>query len=253
MKYIDTHGHLNSIEFKDNIDKYIQSAKLVGVDKIIIPGTSKEDSLLAIEIAKKREGIFSMVALHPTDGYELKDIEWLKDIDPLQLVGVGETGIDLFRKENPPVEIQKEIFRIHIRFAMKNNLPVIIHTRDAEQETYDVITEEEFKGIRFIIHCATINKEWAMKFVELGGYISFSGIVTFKNAKDIKESALSVPLNRVLTETDAPYLAPEPKRGRMNMPEYVKYTTDYIALIRNEDDEDVKEQIYKNAHTIFNI
>ena len=253
MKYIDTHGHLNSKEFQDDVNKYIESASLAGVNKIIIPGTSYEDSLLAINIAQSRENIFAMAALHPTDGYKLEDIDWLNDIDASKLVGVGETGIDLYREENPPLEIQKDIFRIHIRFAMKHNLPVIIHTRDAEQETYDVITEEEFKGIKFVIHCATINKNWSLKFVELGGYISFSGIVTFKNASDIKESALSIPLDRILTETDAPYLSPEPKRGRMNIPEYVKYTTDYVASIRNENDDVVKNQIYKNAHTIFNI
>ncbi|MCK5807243.1 MAG: TatD family hydrolase [Mycoplasmataceae bacterium] len=253
MKYIDTHGHLNSIEFQDDVNKYIEAASLVGVHKIIIPGTSHKDSLLAIDIAKDRENIYPMVALHPTDGFALKDIEWLKDIDGTQLVGVGETGIDLYRKENPPVEMQKEIFRIHIRFAMKYDLPVIIHTRDAEQETYDVITEEEFKGIKFIIHCSTINKDWALKFVELGGYISFSGIVTFKNAKEIQEAAMSVPLERILTETDSPYLAPVPKRGRTNMPEYVRFTTDYVASIRSEDDEVVKKEIYKNAHAIFNI
>ena len=253
MKYIDTHGHLNSDEFQDDVDKYIKSAKDFGVEKIIIPGTSKEDSLLAIKIAKNREGIFPMVALHPTDGYYLKDIEWLRDINSADIIGVGETGIDLFRDTNPPIKIQKEIFRVHIRFALKHNLPVIIHTRNAEQETYDVITEKEFKGMRFIIHCATINKEWSLKFVGLGGYISFSGIVTFKNAQEIKESAISIPLDRILTETDAPYLSPEPKRGRMNVPDYVKYTTDYIASIRNEDDEVVKKQIYINAHTIFNI
>ena len=251
MKYIDTHGHLNSEEFINDLETFINKANEKGVEKIIIPGTNKEDSYQAIEISKKYKNTYAMVALHPTDGFNISDIDWLDDIDGSQLVGVGETGIDLYRETNPPLKVQEEIFRRHLRFALKWNLPVAIHTRDAEKETLAVLNEEEFKDIRFIIHCSTMNKEWVTKFVKRGGYISFSGIVTFKNALEIKEAMLSVPLNRLLTETDAPYLAPVPKRGKLNEPEYVIHTSNYVAELRPEANEEVIEQLWKNAHNIF--
>ena len=159
MKYIDTHGHLNSEEFSDNVEKYIIEAKKAGVKKIIIPGTNQNDSKIAIEIANKYNDVFAMVSLHPTYAYSLSDIKWLNNIDPTKIVGVGETGIDLYRNTNPPLEIQEEIFRIHLRYAIKNNLPVAIHTRDAEKETLSILKEKEFYGIKFLIHCNTMSKE----------------------------------------------------------------------------------------------
>ena len=253
MNYIDTHGHLNSKEFKDDYKKYIQEAKQNDVLKIIIPGTTKEDSYEAIKIASQFENVYAMVALHPTEGYKIQDIDWLKDIDHKKIVGIGECGIDLYREGNPLVDIQKEIFRIHIRFAQKFNLPVIIHSRNAEQETYDVLNEKEFKNIKFVIHCCTMTKEWALKFANMGGYISFSGIVTFKNTLEIKEAAKAIPLNQILTETDSPYLSPEPLRGKVNNPKYVKYTSEYIANIRKETKEEVIKALWNNAHRIFSI
>lgn len=253
MKYIDTHGHLNSEEFIGDLDKYIKEAKEAGVLKIIIPGTSEKDSKQAIEIASKFSNVYAMASLHPTNGYKIEDIDWLKDINSSKIIGIGETGIDLYRETNPPLDIQEEIFRIHLIYAIKNNLPVAIHTRNAEKETLAILNEEEFKNLKFIIHCNTMNKEWTIKFIERGGYISFSGIVTFKNAKDIQESMLAVPLNRLLSETDSPYLAPTPQRGKINRPEYVKYTSEFIAEHRKESREKVLKQLYKNAHNIFSI
>ena len=253
MKYIDTHGHLNSKEFRDNYKKYIEDAKKANVLKIIIPGTNKEDSYEAINIASKFDNIYAMVSLHPVDGYKIEDIEWLNQIDVTKIIGIGECGIDLYRPTNPPINIQKEIFRIHIRFAQKNNLPVIIHSRNAEKETYDVLNEKEFLGINFVIHCCTMNKEWVMKFVDMGGYISFSGIVTFKNAVEIQEAAKSIPLNQILSETDAPYLSPVPYRGKVNNPQYVIYIAEYIANIRKESREEVINALWNNAHRIFSI
>ena len=253
MKYIDTHGHLNSEEYSHNFSKYVKEANEAGVEKIIIPGTCKEDSLLAIKLSKKFDNVFAMVAYHPADAHKISDANFLDEIDGSQLVGVGECGIDLYRDTNPPLEIQQEVFRKHIRFAQKWDLPVIVHTRNAEQETYDILNENEFKGIRFIIHCSTINKEWAKKFINMGGYISFSGIVTFKNAKEVFETMMSVPLNRLLSETDAPLLSPEPVRGKINLPENVKYIAEFIANNRPEDREEVLMAIYNNAHKIFSI
>lgn len=252
-KYIDTHGHLNSEEFRGDLKKYIEEAKEQGVEKIIIPGTNKDDSIEAIEISKKFDNTYAMVALHPSDGFNISDLDWLQDINGKDIVGVGECGIDLYWETNPPLEIQEELFRIHLRFALKWNLPVAIHTRDAEKETLNILNEEEFKDIRFLIHCNTMNADWVQKFVERGGYISFSGIVTFKNAKDVFEALHVVPLNRLLSETDAPYLSPVPKRGKMNKPEYVRFTSDFIAEHRKESKEEVIEALWNNAHNIFSI
>ncbi len=253
MKYIDTHSHLNSNEFSSDYSSYVIEAKKHGVEKLIVPGTSKNDSLLAIKLSKQFDNVFAMVALHPSDATSLRDINWLQDIDGTELVGVGETGLDLYRESNPPLDIQLKVFREHLRYALKWNLPVAIHSRNAEEETFKVLIEDEFKGIKFLIHCSTMNKEWVLKFVELGGYISFSGIVTFKNSGDIKEAARAVPIDKILCETDAPYLTPVPFRGKMNKPEYVRFTSEYIAELRDEERNVVIKALYDNAHNIFNI
>lgn len=252
-KYIDTHGHLNSKEFSHDYNKYIKESQDSHVESIIVPGTSEKDSLLAIELSKKFSNVYAMAAIHPSDAHNINDADWLDKINGNDLVGVGECGIDLYWENNPIIDIQKEIFRKHLRFALKWNLPVAIHTRNAEKETQDVLNEKEFKGIKFLIHCNTMNKDWTMKFVEMGGYISFSGIVTFKNAKDIFESMMSVPLDRMLCETDAPYLSPVPKRGKTNKPSYVSYTAEFIAEQRKETREEVINSLYQNAKDFFSI
>ena len=253
MKYIDSHGHLNSKEFQDNIEDFLLKAKENNVEKIIVPGTSKEDSLLSIELAKKHKNLFSIIAIHPSDSKTKESADWLNDIDPKDIIGIGETGIDLYWENNPSLEIQEHVFKKHLDYAKKHDLPVAIHMRNAEEHIYRIMSLDEYKSLKFIIHCSTTTPEWNLKFVELGAYISFSGIVTFKNAHDVRESAMKVPLDRILCETDAPYLTPVPFRGKLNQPAFVKHVVDFIAKERPEDETLVREQIYNNTVKIFNL
>ena len=253
-KYIDTHGHLNSKEFINDLEKNINEALEKNVDKIIVPGTTKKDSLLAIKMSKKYSNVYALAALHPSYSKSLNLINWLENINPKDIIGVGECGIDLYWKNNPPLKIQQEIFKKHLDYAKKHHLPVVVHTRNAEQETFDVIANKKYQNLTFIIHCNTMNKEWTKKFVDLGCYVSFSGIITFKKSSDLRESLKVVPLEKLLTETDAPYLAPEPVRGKMNKPKNVKYVTDFVASFLDKNNkEKIVKKIYENALEVFNI
>lgn len=253
-KYIDTHGHLNSREFNNNLEKYINQALEKKVKKIIIPGTTKKDSLEAIRISKKYSNTYALAALHPSYSKSLNLINWLENINPKDIVGVGECGIDLYWKNNPPLKIQQEIFKKHLAYAKKYHLPIVVHTRNAEQETFDIISNKEYKNLTFVIHCNTMNHEWTKKFVDLGCYISFSGIITFKKSDDLRDSLKVVPLEKLLTETDSPYLAPEPVRGKTNKPENVKYVTDFVANFLNQNNqEEIIKKIYENSLKVFNL
>lgn len=253
-KYIDTHGHLNSKEFNNDLKKYINSALEKNVNKIIIPGTNKKDSLEAIKISKEYSNTYALVALHPNFSKSLNLINWLEEINPKDIIGVGECGIDLYWKNNPPLKIQQEIFKKHLDYAKKYFLPVVVHSRNSEQETFDIISSKKYKDLTFIIHCNTMNKNWTKKFVDLGCYISFSGIITFKKSNELRESLKVVPIEKLLTETDSPYLSPEPFRGKINKPENVKYVTNFVANFLDSNNKDkIIKKIYENALKVFNL
>lgn len=250
MKYIDTHAHINSKHFKNNKEEAIKEAFKNNVDKIILPGTTIEDSLSNIEFAKQNEGIYAMVGIHPSDSREY-DGEYLNKIDPKNIVGIGEVGFDFYYENNPSYEVQEKCFIEHIEFALKNDLPIIIHMREAEKETFNLLSKYKDKGLKILMHSYASNKEWAKKFLEIGAFFSFSGMVTFKNANDIKEAAKFVPHDRMVVETDSPFLAPVPMRGKSNTPAYVKYTADYLSELK-EDDE-LQEKLYQNTIKFFGL
>lgn len=248
MRYIDTHCHLNGDYFTENKKEAIKAALENNVDKIILPGTTPEDSLEAIEMAKQYDCLFAAAGIHPSDATN-KDISYLDSINPDDIVAIGEVGIDLYRDTNPPLDTQIWVFEKHIEFAKKHNKPVIVHMRDAEEQVYKIIKNNP--GVTFIMHSFTASFEWAKKFIELGTYISISGIVTFKNAKELKEVASWIPLEKMLAETDAPFLTPVPHRGKHNKPAYVSHVVDYISELRNEDN--IHEQIYQNSLKVFSL
>ncbi|WKX02429.1 TatD family hydrolase [Candidatus Mycoplasma mahonii] len=254
MKYIDTHAHIGSEFFKENeTNKLVDNATMNYISYIFVPGTTKKDSLNAIEVAKKHPNVFAGVGIHPCE-VDKNDTSILDEIDYNDIKFIGETGIDLYHDNNPSLENQVTSFRKHLIKAKDHNLPIEIHARDSFQQVYNIIASDEFKGITFIMHSYTGNLEWAQKFIKLGAYISFSGIVTFKNAKDVQEVVKNIPLNKILSETDSPFLTPTPYRGKMpNEPKNVKYVVDFIAAIRNEKDDEVVKNIYENAIKVFNI
>lgn len=252
MKYFDTHCHLNGPFYESDIDEDIKLALEKNVKKILLPGTSKEDSLLAIEMAKKNPDVLVAAAgIHPSDAFSRDLVDYLEEINPNDIVAIGEVGIDLYRDTNPSLELQEFVFRKHIEYALKHNKPVLIHMREATNEVLNIVSE--YKGLKFVLHSYTGDAATATKFVELGGYISFSGIVTFKNAKEVQEAAKVVPLNRMIVETDAPFLAPTPHRGKPNKPEYVTHVANFICSLREEDENEVLLALYRNSIELFGL
>lgn len=254
MKYIDTHCHLLSEYFDDTqIVKLINTAREFGVKEIIIPATTWENSLETIKISQKYPYVYSAIGVHPSVATNDFDANLLTDIDVKKIIAIGEIGLDFYWENNPLPETQIHVFKIFLDFAIKHDLPALIHMRNSEQEIYNILSMTKYKRLKFLIHSFTSTYEWACKFIELGGLISFSGIVTFKNAKNLQEVVKKIPLNKILSETDTPYLTPTPHRGQSNQPAYVKHVVDFIASLREEKSAIVVKTIYKNTKTFFNF
>lgn len=252
MKYFDTHCHING-KFYNNetVDNDVVTAIEKGVDKILIPGTCKDDSLLAIQMAKASECLFAAVGVHPSDATHIGEVAFLDDIDPKDIIAVGEAGIDLHYDTNPHIDQQIEVFEKQIAFALKHDLPLLVHSRDATEITYELLKKHEVK--KFVMHAFSDTLDWANKFIDLGGYISISGVVTFKNAESLREVAKNIRLDRLVCETDAPFLAPVPHRGTDNKPAYVKNVIDFVSLLRTEGEDLVRNAIYENSCKLFNL
>ncbi|MDF2700975.1 MAG: TatD family deoxyribonuclease [Haloplasmataceae bacterium] len=254
--FYDTHTHLNADDFKENYDEIIKEANSLNVKYLNIVGFDKNTNFLANQIAKKYENIFASAGLHPTDvnnfdETDLREVEnYLKqDIT----VAVGECGLDYYwHKETR--ERQIEFFKKQIDLSKKYNKPLIIHVRDAMQDAYDVLYEaSKDHKLKGVMHCYSGSSEMANRFVNLGLYISLGGPVTFKNAKEPKEVAKIVPLDRLLIETDCPFLAPHPYRGKQNKPVYVTLVAEEIAALRGLTIEEVGNVTTNNAKRLFNI
>lgn len=248
---IDTHIHLNDNAYNDILNEIIKSANNNGINKMIVIGCDYQSSLKAIEIAKKYENIYAMVGLHPSevDHETDSDLNWLKELlleD--KVIGVGEIGIDLYwTKENKDLQIK--YFEKQLQLSLEYNLPVSIHSRDAIELTYQILSKNKYKGV---IHCFSGSLEMANKFIKLGYLIGIGGVVTFKNT-NLKDVVRNIPMESIITETDGPYLAPTPFRGKMNKPEYIKLIVDEIASLKSLSVNEVEMQIDKNVKKVFNI
>lgn len=248
---IDTHVHLNDNAYNDILNEIIQSANNNGINKMIVIGCDYQSSLKAIEIAKKYENIYAMVGLHPSevDHETDTDLNWLKELlVEDKVIGVGEIGIDLYwTKENKDLQIK--YFEKQLQLSLEYNLPVSIHSRDAIELTYQILSKNKYKGV---IHCFSGSLEMANKFIKLGYLIGIGGVVTFKNT-NLKDVVRNIPMESIITETDGPYLAPTPFRGKMNKPEYIKLIVDEIASLKSLSVNEVEIQIDKNVKKVFNI
>lgn len=251
---IDTHCHLDLIEKEGQpISVSLEKSNNSGIKKIIQIGVNLERSILAKEIAHKTQTpveLYFTAGCHPSDDFDQKEIEETAKLiensvsDP-KFVGVGEIGLDYYHKKDN-LEFQQNSLRQFLQLASENSLPVVIHSRDAADDTYRIL--EEFKGKCFgVLHCFAYDAEYAKKFVDLGYYISFSGIVTFKNATGLHEAARQIPLESILIETDSPYLAPHPHRGKMNDPSYLPIIMERICHLRNEPAATVERRIFENS------
>lgn len=251
----DTHTHLNVEQFKDEIPEVIERAAELDVTEMAVVGFDTPTILKALELSQTYDNIYSIIGWHPTEaGSYTKEIETLlqKQLDTPKVVALGEIGLDYYWMEDPK-EVQDKVFRRQISIAKEMDLPISIHTRDAIEDTYKILKEEKIHNIGGIMHSFSGDGEWAKRFLDLGMHISFSGVVTFKKAFEVHEAAQVVPLDKLLVETDAPYLAPMPYRGKRNEPGYTRYVAERLAELRKLPLEEIARITTDNAHRLFRI
>lgn len=253
----DSHCHLHMLELTDfdgSLKGILQEAADNRVEYMLCVGTRLEDIPAILKIANQHKGINASVGLHPNEFTDKEpSAEELVQLasDP-KVVAIGETGLDYYRtEEQQPWQINR--FRAHIQAAKIARKPIIIHTRAARKDTLTILKEEKAEEVGGVFHCFTEDWDTAKAGLDLGFYISFSGILTFKNAIDLQEIAKKVPIDRILIETDCPYLAPIPHRGKMNQPAYVKYIAEYIATLRGESFETIAEKTTHNYLELFKM
>lgn len=251
---IDTHCHLFDEEFDIDREDAIKRAIGSGVEKMILVGFSHKTNQLAQEMAKKWNVFYPTAGLHPSEAslnYLNDFLEFKSFVEKNKVYAIGECGLD-YHWDITYKEEQKKLFRLQCEYAIEKDLPIIVHSRDAAKDTFDIIAS--YKGkLKGVMHCYSGSKELALEYVKLGFYISLGGPVTFKNAREPKEVAKAVPLDLLLIETDCPYLAPTPMRGKRNESSYVKYVRDEIASLRGITIQEVEEATTRNAIRLFKI
>ena len=253
---IDSHCHLNMSDFNDDLENVLSNAFKNQINGLLTICTDLDELLELKNLSKKYENIWYSGGVHPNNvkKYFLENEleKYLNSVIDRKLIGIGETGLDYYY-EKSKVDMQKASFIDHIRVARKHELPVIVHTRDADKDTIDILKREyeqgKFKGV---IHCFTASEELAIEALKLDFYISVSGIITFKNAEDIRKTIKKVPMNRLLVETDAPYLAPVPNRGKRNEPAFVKDTAKFLSDLKGVSFEELANQTTHNFYNLFN-
>lgn len=248
--FIDTHCHISKDDYED-VEKVIKKAKENNVGTLLLCGCDKKGIKEAIEIAKSYDNIYLEIGYHPSETNTTtdEDLEELKKLaqNP-KVVAIGEIGLDYhWEKENK--EEQKKLFRKQINIAKELKLPIVIHTRDAFQDTYDILKEENHYGD---IHCFSGNKENAKMYISLGYYLGIGGVLTFKNT-NLTATLKDVPLERILLETDCPYLTPEPYRKEKNEPMYIPVIAKKISEVLDKDINEVEKTIYNNTITLFKL
>lgn len=252
MPFIDSHCHINFHELSENISDVLDRMQQNEVQAALCVSVNLRDFPQVLALAEQYPNIYASVGVHP----DYEDVEeptvgrLIELAQHPKVIAIGETGLDYYRLSGD-LEWQRERFRNHIRAAKACGKPLIIHTRSAAEDTLRIMAEEGAGLIGGVMHCFTENWQVAQAALDLGFYISFSGIVTFKNALQIKEVAQRVPLERMLIETDAPYLAPVPFRGKLNQPAYVKHVAEEIALLRGITVAEVGEKTSENFTRLF--
>ena len=252
---IDSHAHLDMKDFDGDRQAILDRALEGGISHIITIGTDLSSSRKALELAKIYDFDFSSVGYHPhhatdTDLHVLRELEEL--VSEPKVVAWGEIGLDFYRRYSPPGR-QVEAFRQQLGMAVDLDLPVIIHDREAHTELFEILKQMTYKKAKGVIHCFSGDYDLAMALIEMGYHISIPGTVTYKKAVQVHEVATRIPLERMLVETDAPFLAPVPHRGKRNEPLFVTYTAQKIAELRNMDFQEVALQTSENAKRLFDL
>jgi TatD DNase family protein len=251
----DTHVHLNVKQFEEDRQAVIDRALEAGVTHMVVVGFDRETIPSAMALAEQYDFIYAAIGWHPVDAIDMKDedLAWIEELSAHpKVVAIGEMGLD-YHWDKSPKEIQKEVFRKQIELAKKVNLPIIIHNREATKDIVEILKEENAKQVGGIMHCYSGSVEIAKECTEMNFLISLGGPVTFKNAKKPKEVAKEIDLDYLLIETDCPFLAPHPNRGKRNEPAYVKLVAEQIAEIKGISYEEVTTKTNENAKKLFHL
>lgn len=251
----DTHAHYDDEAFDEDRDALLAELPENGIARVVNVGASLASCGRTIELMNRYDYIYGAIGVHPSETAELNDeaFEWLRQQCQLEkCVAVGEIGLDYYWDE-PDRELQKEWFRRQLNLARELAKPVIIHSRDAAKDTVDLMTEEHAEEIDGVIHCYSYTKETAEVFLKMGFYFGIGGVLTFKNAKKLKEAVAYIPLDRIVLETDCPYLAPEPNRGKRNSSLNIPYVVKALAEIKGVEEEAVRKAAWENAHKLYRL
>ena len=256
---IDTHAHLYDDQFDEDLETVIERARNAGVEVVVLPAVDAASTRAALELCARYEGLYAMAALHPSETKEAADSDF-DEVAALcaeeKVVAVGESGLDYYWDRSFD-ERQQAMLRRHVRLAIEADLPLILHNREATEDLIQILREEKASAgdpdkLRGIFHCFVDSPEVAEQVAELGFLVGLGGILTFKNS-DVDRYALTIPLEQIVLETDAPYLAPEPHRGKRNEPAYVRHVAEKLAEVKERPVEEIAEETTENARRLFEI
>ena len=250
---IDSHCHLDHEPLKSDLSNIIKRSKDVGIEKLLTISTSVESFKKIKNIINEDEIIFGTIGIHPheTDNNEISIDYIVKNFEENpKIIGIGETGLD-FYYNNSDKEKQIKSFKKHIEASIKTNSPLIVHSRNAEDETFEILNKYQGEKLKILMHCFTGSKNFAEKLLKLNAFFSASGIITFKNSMDLQETFKILPLEKILIETDSPYLAPVPNRGKKNEPSFLSYTAQKLADIKDVSKKEITKITTKNFNNLF--
>lgn len=254
MMLFDTHAHYDDERFDEDREQLLSSLTEKGVGLVVNPGITLETSRMAVEMARRYDHVYAAVGIHPENCHDFvpQQIEALRELAKEEkVVAIGEIGLDYYWEENPPRELQQEVFRAQLALAQELDLPVIVHDREAHGDTLQIV--QEFSGVRGVFHCYSGSPEMAQELLKMGWYLGFDGPITFKNARRAPEVAAVTPLDRMLIETDSPYLTPVPYRGKRNDSTYVHLVAEKLAQWKGISAEEMEQITWDNGKRFFNI
>ena len=250
---IDSHCHLDHEPLFSDLKNVIKRSKEIGIKRLLTISTSIESFSRVKEIVNKDEIIFGTIGIHPheTDRNKINSEFFIKNLsENKKIIGIGETGLD-FYYDNSDRDKQIESFKIHIEAALKANIPLIIHSRNAEEKTFDILNEYKKEKLKILMHCFTGSQKFAEQLLEFNSYFSASGIITFKNSAELQKTFKFLPLNKILIETDSPFLAPVPNRGKKNEPSFIDFTATKLAEIKGIEKSEIIKITSDNFNNLF--
>lgn len=251
----DTHAHYDDEAFDDDREELLSHMREKGIEYIVNVGAGIESTVRTVELTEQYPFVYGAAGVHPSETAELtsKDMEWIRETAGREkIVAIGEIGLDYYWPE-PDREVQKKWFKEQLRLAEETGLPVIIHSRDAAADTLDILKEWDAHKTKGVIHCFSYTWEIAREYLNMDYYFGIGGVLTFKNAKKLKEAVMNIPMEKILLETDCPYLAPEPYRGKRNQSEYIFYVAEQLAELKKISREEVIEITRNNAKNFYEI